>query len=118
MLTIVHSAVALFVAIAALTILIADVWTIESWRGENTASRAKNRGTINTTNTARKSAREGRIQKVLSEVQTKGSITNDEVQALLRVSDATAERYLEELEKASKIAQVGKSGRTVSYKAL
>lgn len=43
-------------------------------------------------------------------------ITNDEVEKLLGVSDATATRYLEELERESVIAQVGKEGRHVYYK--
>ena len=120
MLTIVHWAVAFIIAIAAITILIADVWSVESWGGggEHVNSAKKNSSTINTLNAARKSAKQGRIDKVLAEAQAKSGITNDEVQALLGVSDATAERYLEELEKARKIAQVGKSGRTVSYKTL
>ena len=119
-LTIVHSAVAFIIAIAAIAILIADVWSIESWGGggERESSTKKSSRTITTVNAIRKSAKRGRIDKVLAEVQAKGDITNDEVQALLGVSDATAERYLEELEKEGKIAQVGKSGRTVTYKAL
>jgi len=118
MLTIVHSAVAFIIAIAAIAILIADVWSIESWGGEHANSTKKSSNTIDKVNAARKSAKQGRIDKVLAEVQAKGAITNDEVQALLGVSDATAERYLEELEKEGKIAQVGKSGRIVAYKAL
>ena len=118
MLTIVHWAVAFVIAIAAITILIADVWSIESWGGEHTSVAKKSSNTITTVNAARKSAKQGRIDKVLREVQANGGITNDEVQALLGVSDATAERYLEKLEKEGKIAQVGESGRTVSYKAL
>ncbi len=41
--------------------------------------------------------REARLEKILSFVREKGKITNDEVQKLLRVSDATATRYLREL---------------------
>ena len=44
-------------------------------------------------------------------------ITNDEVEKLLGVSDATATRYLEELEQEGVILQVGKEGRGVYYKA-
>lgn len=42
-------------------------------------------------------------------------VTNDDVQALLGISDATATRYLEELEQEDKIQQVGKTGHSVYY---
>lgn len=42
-------------------------------------------------------------------------ITNDDVEQLLRVSDATATRYLDELEEDGKITQVGKTGKGVHY---
>ena len=44
-----------------------------------------------------------------------GKITNDEVEKLLHVSDATATRYLSALEKEGKIRQVGKTGKAVEY---
>ena len=44
-----------------------------------------------------------------------GKITNDEVEKLLHVSDATATRYLSTLEKEGKIQQVGKTGKAVVY---
>jgi len=48
-------------------------------------------------------------------LNTKGKITNDEVEKLLHVSDATATRYLSALEKEGKIQQVGKTGKAVEY---
>ena len=42
-------------------------------------------------------------------------IGDDEVEKLLHVSDATATRYLSELEKEGKIKQVGKTGKAVTY---
>ncbi len=42
-------------------------------------------------------------------------ITNDDIQKLLNVSDATATRYLEILEKEGLIRQVGQSGPEVHY---
>jgi Fic family protein len=42
-------------------------------------------------------------------------VTNDEVEKLLHVSDATAERYLNTLEKENKIKQTGKTGKSVFY---
>jgi len=44
-----------------------------------------------------------------------GKITNDEVEKLLHVSDATATRYLSQLEKEGKIKQIGKTGKAVTY---
>ena len=45
-------------------------------------------------------------------------VTNDEVEKLLHVSDATATRYLSALEKEGKIQQVGKTGKAVSYEKV
>ena len=46
---------------------------------------------------------------------SEGKITNDQVQSLLKVSDATAERYLDQVEKEGLIKQVGKEGRYTYY---
>ncbi len=60
-----------------------------------------------------------RIQKKLLKVMglfaKQTEITNDEVEKLLHISDATATRYLAELEKRGKIRQVGTTGRGVKY---
>lgn len=42
-------------------------------------------------------------------------ITNDQVEKLLHVSDSTATRYLDQLEKEGKIRQVGKTGKYIHY---
>jgi len=52
---------------------------------------------------------------ILKLIQKNERITNDDVEKLCRVSDATAERYLDELEKESKIIQNGKTGKDVYY---
>jgi len=62
---------------------------------------------------------EGKV-KILKELtlrqaQGKPRITNDEVQKLLGVSDASAERYLQELEQEGKIKQVGGAERDTYY---
>ena len=60
-----------------------------------------------------------RKQKKLDAVMTlfakRTKITNDEVEKLLHVSDATATRYLSILEKQNKIQQSGKTGHSVFY---
>ena len=53
--------------------------------------------------------------KIMLALATKNKITNDEVEKLLHVSDATATRYLSALEKEGKIKQVGRTGTGVTY---
>jgi len=54
-------------------------------------------------------------QKILGFVQTNGKIQNNDVEKLAGVSNATAERYLDELEKEGKLAQHGTIGPGVFY---
>ena len=54
-------------------------------------------------------------EQIANFLEKNGRITNDEVEDLLGVSNTTAYRYLEELEREEKIAQVGKTGRGVYY---
>jgi len=56
--------------------------------------------------------------KIMVALTTKNKITNDEVEKLLHVSDATATRYLSALEKEGKIKQVGKTGHGVVYQKI
>ncbi len=63
-----------------------------------------------------------RKRKKLGRVMTlflkQSKITNDEVEKFLHVSDATATRYLSQLEKEGKIKQSGKIGKGVSYSRI
>ena len=54
-------------------------------------------------------------QKILEFVQANGKIQNNEVEKLASVSNATAERYLDELEKEGKLTQHGVIGQGVFY---
>ena len=56
-----------------------------------------------------------KLEKILEFLNVKSKITNDEVEKLLRVSDATATRYLSQLENEGKIKQVGRTGKAVTY---
>jgi len=56
--------------------------------------------------------------KIMLALTTKNKITNDEVEKLLHVSDATATRYLSALEKEGRIRQVGKTGQGVVYSKI
>ena len=60
--------------------------------------------------------KQGNKEKILQELQNKNKITNNDIEKLLNVSDATATRYLNELEKENKIEQIGKTGRSVYYR--
>ena len=59
-----------------------------------------------------------KLDRVMTLFLKKSKITNDEVREFLHVSDATAERYLNALEKENKIKQVGKTGKAVSYSKM
>ena len=59
-----------------------------------------------------------KLDRVMSLFLQKSKITNDEVEKLLHVSDATATRYLSILEKEGKIKQSGKTGKSVSYSRI
>ena len=56
-----------------------------------------------------------KLAKIMGLFLKKTHITNDEVEKLLHVSDATATRYLSQLEKIGKIKQSGKTGKGVTY---
>lgn len=58
--------------------------------------------------------KERRKEKILTLFRKKKRITNNEVEGLLGVSDATAIRYLQELEEAGRVRQRGKK-RGVYY---
>ena len=59
-----------------------------------------------------------KLDHVMSMFLKQSKITNDEVEKFLHVSDATATRYLSELEKEGKIKQSGKTGKGVSYSRI
>jgi hypothetical protein len=59
-----------------------------------------------------------KLDRVMTLFLKKSKITNDEVEKFLHVSDATATRYLSELEKEGKIKQNGKTGHVVSYSRI
>ncbi|MFZ2831789.1 MAG: helix-turn-helix domain-containing protein [Minisyncoccia bacterium] len=59
-----------------------------------------------------------KIDRVMNLFAKQTTITNNEVEKLLHVSDATATRYLSTLEKEGKIKQSGKTGKGVSYSKI
>jgi hypothetical protein len=59
-----------------------------------------------------------KLDKIMTLFAKQTKITNDEVEKFLHVSDATATRYLNTLEKENKIKQSGKTGKSVFYSKL
>lgn len=59
----------------------------------------------------------GKIREFLS-TQADGRLDNKQVRELLGVSDATACRYLDELERENLIAQIGSDGPNVYYEKV
>jgi len=57
-------------------------------------------------------------EKILEFLKNSEKIKNNDVEKLLRVSDSTAERYLNELEKEQKIKQIGTVGHAVYYRLI
>jgi len=68
--------------------------------------------------TATQDRKRKKRDKIMAALNTKNKITNDEVEKLLHVSDATATRYLSALEKEGRIKQVGKTGHGVVYSKI
>ena len=56
-----------------------------------------------------------KLDKIMTSIALKNKISNDDVQKLLYVSDATATRYLNILEQQGKIKQTGRTGKFVFY---
>ncbi len=74
-------------------------------------SRGKSDGLI-----ARQSKeKEENKEKILEFLNRNERVTNNDIERLLGVSDATATRYLNELEDEGKVRQVGTTGHAVFY---
>ena len=54
-------------------------------------------------------------EKILEFLRENEKVVNNDIEKLLGVSDATATRYLDELEKENKVEQVGVTGSAVYY---
>ena len=66
----------------------------------------------------KKSVKRENLEKIRSFLVGKQEVRNNEIENLLGVSDATSERYLDELEAEGKLKQVGKTGKYTHYKVL
>lgn len=56
-----------------------------------------------------------KLDKIMSLFEAKPQITNKDIQKLLRISSATAVRYMNILERENRIKQVGNTGKSVFY---
>ena len=59
-----------------------------------------------------------KLEKIMARVSQNGKISNNEVARMLRVTNMSAFRYLDLLEKQGEIKQVGKTGRGVFYQKV
>lgn len=57
-----------------------------------------------------------RKEKILVLLRERVSVTNNDIEKALGVTDTTATNYLQELESEEKIEQIGERGRFVSYR--
>lgn len=60
--------------------------------------------------------KEDHLARSLGLARERGEVTNDDIERLLHVSDATAERYLNLLESQGHLVQIGKTGKGVRYR--
>ncbi len=70
---------------------------------------------ITKTNVKNHINKEDRKRQILALMQESKKISNDQIEKNIGVSDATATRYLDELEKENKIIQHGSRGKSVFY---
>lgn len=61
------------------------------------------------------SAKEERKRKIIVHLRKHGAQSNNDIEKLLKVSDATVTNYLQELEDQGKVEQIGEKGRFVKY---
>lgn len=64
----------------------------------------------------REAERDANVEKLKNHLRGRETVTNDEIEQFLGVSDSTATRYMDELEKRGFVEQVGNEGRHVYYK--
>src|SRR3989344_3403690 len=74
----------------------------------------RNPGGLITEQTQKKTENKDKILRAMNS-SPEGKITNNDIEKLLGISDATATRYLNELEKEGRVRQVGETGRAVYY---
>ena len=56
-----------------------------------------------------------KLDRIVQLLTEKGKVTNDDIEKLLKVSDRTARRYMDILEKEGTVKQVGNAGKYTYY---
>ena len=98
-------------------IILVVVGLIGVWLGMRLC-RERNEKRLNTLQKINQKRQKEKLEskiKILELFNKKNRITNDDVEKLLKVSDATATNYLDELEKEDKVIQHGGSKRDTFY---
>ena len=90
----------------------------QSSQSQNATTTIRPHGNLAAANAKIQATKRKRLDKIMTRLSEKGEITNDEVEKLLRVSDATATRYIQTLEKENRIKQTGKTGVAVFYEKI
>ena len=94
-------------------------YTLGTHRAQRLLSPFVDSGTAASASKEGAAAVQARIQKrkarILARAKEQGRITNDEVEDMFCISDATARNYLSQLEGEGALTQVGMSGRNVHY---
>ncbi len=67
-------------------------------------------------NKAIQNEKDSKKKQILELLAKQDNITNNDAQKTLKISDATATRYLDELEAEGKIQAVGDSAREIKYR--
>ena len=62
--------------------------------------------------------KEKNLNQIIDFARSRGSVTNEEVQNLLRVSDGTASRYLADLVKTGRLRKFGANSLSVAYEIV
>ncbi len=65
-----------------------------------------------------KREKEANKNAILGLLETQGPLTNNQVEQMLGISDATVTRYFEELEREGRACQIGKTGPGVYYEKI
>ncbi|MDP3740972.1 MAG: hypothetical protein Q8R08_01435 [bacterium] len=95
----------------------AGIWMVTRQRNLDSSAAAEgNDKSAMVINPEQVEKRQENLEKVLEMAKAKGEIRNDEVEHALKVSDSTAERYLEQLVGEGKLTRIGARGQSVFYK--
>ena len=107
----------IYIAIGFLLGVVFAKWRFDSQIREKQGRgrRAESGVGSNATNEHRAQEHQKHLDRILGSFGADDEITNDKVEHLLGVSNTTAERYLDQLEKAGKLKQIGKTGQGVTY---